>query len=105
MTTLSAAMFVGAICVHSPPPRAEDSDWPCQQRLVPKLAAAGYWNGPSLDNAGVRTSVDNTSAAVISSHAAVVTALRQIKMTEMNGLIGQLADQIIELRCIPPISS
>lgn len=27
-------------------PRGEDSDWPCQAPLVPKLAAAVYWNGP-----------------------------------------------------------
>ena len=27
-------------------PRSEDPDWPCQQRLVPKLASAAYWNGP-----------------------------------------------------------
>jgi hypothetical protein len=27
-------------------PRSEDLDWPCQQRLVPKLTAAAYWNGP-----------------------------------------------------------
>jgi hypothetical protein len=35
----------------APPLRAEDPDWPCQQRLVPRLAAAGYWNGP-LDAEG-----------------------------------------------------
>jgi hypothetical protein len=33
------------------PPVAQDHDWPCQQRLVPKLAAAAYWNGP-LDAEG-----------------------------------------------------
>ena len=27
------------------PLRAEDPDWPCQQRLVPQLAAASYWSG------------------------------------------------------------
>ena len=32
-------------------PRSEDPDWPCQQRLVPKLASAAYWNGP-LDGQG-----------------------------------------------------
>jgi hypothetical protein len=32
-------------------PRAEDPNWPCQQRLVPKLAPAAYWNGP-LDEPG-----------------------------------------------------
>jgi hypothetical protein len=38
--------------VHSAPPRGEDADWPCQQRLVPKLAAAAYWNGPQLQSPG-----------------------------------------------------
>jgi hypothetical protein len=33
------------------PLRAEDPDWPCQQRLVPQLPAASYWNGP-LDAEG-----------------------------------------------------
>jgi len=27
-------------------PRSEDPDWPCPQRLVPRLAAAAYWSGP-----------------------------------------------------------
>jgi hypothetical protein len=35
----------------APPPQGEGSDWPCQQRLVPRLAAASYWSGP-LDAAG-----------------------------------------------------
>ena len=52
MTTLSAAVFVGAVGVRSALQRAEDSDWPCQQRLVPKLAAAVYWNGPSPNDFG-----------------------------------------------------
>jgi hypothetical protein len=46
------APFVAPIEVHSAPPRAEDPDWPCQQRLVPKLAIAAYWSGPPLDNLG-----------------------------------------------------
>jgi hypothetical protein len=32
-------------------PRSEDPDWPCQQRLVPRLTAAAYWSGP-LDTEG-----------------------------------------------------
>jgi hypothetical protein len=28
---------------------AEDPDWPCQQRLVPEIAAAMIWAGPPLD--------------------------------------------------------
>jgi hypothetical protein len=44
--------FVAAVNANSASPRAEDPDWPCQQRLVPKLTAASYWNGPPLESAG-----------------------------------------------------
>jgi hypothetical protein len=33
----------------SAPQRAEDPDWPCQQRLVPHLSVAAYWSGPPLE--------------------------------------------------------
>ena len=52
MTMLSAALLIGAVAARSASPRAEDPDWPCQQRLVPKLSPAVYWNGPSLDKIG-----------------------------------------------------
>ena len=45
MGTLVIGLMVAAA------PRSEDPDWPCQQRLVPKLAPAAYWNGP-LDGPG-----------------------------------------------------
>ena len=33
-------------------PRNVDPDWPCPQALVPKIAAATIWDGPSLDGIG-----------------------------------------------------
>src|SRR5215468_4613737 len=45
MGSLVIALMVAAA------PRSEDPDWPCQQRLVPKLASAAYCNGP-LDGQG-----------------------------------------------------
>jgi len=45
-----AATLVAATAARSAP-RAADPDWPCQQRLVPRLAAAAYWNG-QLDMQG-----------------------------------------------------
>jgi hypothetical protein len=45
------ALLLGAATARSAPP-AQDPDWPCQQRLVPKLSAAAYWNGPPLANIG-----------------------------------------------------
>jgi hypothetical protein len=47
-----AAALVVATNVHSAPLPAADRDWPCQQRLVPKLSAAAYWNGPPLEGLG-----------------------------------------------------
>src|SRR5437667_603002 len=41
-----AAAVTAAATAHAAPPRSEDPDWPCQQRLVPRLAAEAYWNGP-----------------------------------------------------------
>jgi hypothetical protein len=46
------AELFAALAVRSAPPPTQDPDWPCQQRLVPHVTAAAYWNGPSLDNLG-----------------------------------------------------
>jgi hypothetical protein len=44
-----AATSLVSLQAYSAPPRTEDPNWPCQQRLVPKLTAAAYWNGPLED--------------------------------------------------------
>ena len=44
--------FAAVVNANSAPPRAEDPDWPCQQRLVPELTAAAYWNGLPLQGLG-----------------------------------------------------
>jgi hypothetical protein len=42
--SLATVATIGAAARSAPP--GEDPDWPCQAPLVPKLAAATYWNGP-----------------------------------------------------------
>jgi hypothetical protein len=51
-TVAGVAALLAALEVRSAPPPTQDPDWPCQQRLVPHLAAAAYWNGSPLDNLG-----------------------------------------------------
>jgi hypothetical protein len=52
--------------------RAADADWPCAQRLVPKLSAATLWAGP-LPGAGEHAdpSITEVVASVISRDAEV----------------------------------
>jgi hypothetical protein len=45
------AAVTASASAQSAPPRTEEPDWPCQQRLVPNLTAASYWNG-TLDMQG-----------------------------------------------------
>lgn len=49
---LYTVVLLSIVSARSAPPRGEDPNWPCQQRLVPRLSAAAYWNGPSLDKIG-----------------------------------------------------
>ena len=46
-----SALSVLPLAAHAAP-RNVDPDWPCQQALVPKIAAATLWSGPPLDNIG-----------------------------------------------------
>jgi hypothetical protein len=48
---LWAAVFFGTAGAVAAP-WSPDPDWPCQQRLVPRLAAASYWNGAPLAGLG-----------------------------------------------------
>ena len=45
------ATLTASASAQSASPRTEEPDWPCQQRLVPNLTAAAYWNG-TLDMQG-----------------------------------------------------
>ena len=46
--TALALSFVASGSASAAPLPGEDPDWPCQQRLVPTLAAAAYWSGPAI---------------------------------------------------------
>jgi hypothetical protein len=45
--------LAGTSALAAPPPRGgQDPEWPCQQRLMPKLGGGALWSGPPLDSLG-----------------------------------------------------
>jgi hypothetical protein len=48
------ALVIGAVAAvaAAPPVRAQSPDWPCVQRLVPKLEPGQMWSGPPLEPMG-----------------------------------------------------
>jgi hypothetical protein len=49
LTAIAICLAVSA--AHAQPP-TQDPDWPCFQRLVPKLEAGSYWPGPPVPPPG-----------------------------------------------------
>jgi hypothetical protein len=47
----AAVATLAVALIAATAPQSEGPDWPCQQRLVPQLTPAAYWNGP-LDMQG-----------------------------------------------------
>jgi hypothetical protein len=45
-TMLLTVALAGWVASSMAAPSASDPDWPCAQRLVPKLTVGTYWNGP-----------------------------------------------------------
>ncbi len=48
-TALALLLLASLPAAAQPPPRGPDPDWPCVQRLVPRLSAAALWPGPGPD--------------------------------------------------------
>lgn len=47
MPRLLALAFIAVVATGATDACATDADWPCAQRLVPRLTAAAYWPGPA----------------------------------------------------------
>jgi len=52
MTRLAAALVMLLLPVLAAAAPKAESDWPCQQLLVPELTAGMVWDGPSLEGLG-----------------------------------------------------
>jgi hypothetical protein len=48
---IALAAILAVSSAHAQPP-SQDPDWPCFQRLVPKLEPGSYWAGPPVPPAG-----------------------------------------------------
>ncbi len=64
---------------------AEVADWPCQQRLVPEIAAGMIWSGPALD------SVADAAAEPTLRHLAGELAARRVSVEQASAQIDQFA--------------
>lgn len=87
--TILALLLLPALpAAAQPPSRAQDPDWPCVQRLVPRLSTAALWLGPAPDDdwraepavaslvgrIAPRTTSEAEGAAAIGSFAAPLDA-------------------------------
>lgn len=59
---VSARLVAALLLLGTTPALAQEADWPCPQRLVPKLEPGLMWSGPALDS--VAASPDPSVAAL-----------------------------------------
>lgn len=71
-----AGLLILAIGARPGAAAAEDPDWPCQQRLVPEIAAGMIWPGPPLDSVA-EAADDATIRGLAAELAARRTPLEQ----------------------------
>lgn len=79
--TLTALLALSA----GPTLAQEDPDWPCIQRLVPRISPAQVWNGPELDPAEWQgdTEINRTASEI---------AARRLSTDQATVLITEYAD-------------
>jgi hypothetical protein len=68
--------------------RGADPDWPCQQRLVPRITAGSVWAGPPLDGAGDWHGDERVAALVAK------IAPRRVSAEQGEAAIDQFAQSI-----------
>jgi hypothetical protein len=90
MQRAAAALLIGLLLAGPAVAqrRGQDPDWPCQQRLVPNLAAASVWSGPPLEGAGDWRS-DERVAALVEK-----IAPRRVSAEEGEAAINRFADSL-----------
>jgi len=88
-------LVAGLACAPDPAlaqGRSTDPDWPCQQRLVPKLSAGLFWSGPSV-NAGEEWRKEPDVAALVER-----ISPRRVTAAQGKEAIGAFAQQLGEDR-------
>ncbi len=93
---VSARLVAAVLLLGSSPALAQGSDWPCPQRLVPKLEPGQMWSGPPLDS--VPTTPDPAVAALspklMDLHAAPETLTAEVR-TFSDGLPAERREEAL----------
>jgi hypothetical protein len=94
---LAALLFAGL----SPAAAAtgEDPDWPCIQRLVPKIAPAAIWPGPPIDqvNGPANPRIDELAGELAARRVPMEEATAQIEAFAAGLDNAQKNEQLIKL--------
>ena len=77
----SAQLVAAVLLLGTSPALAQGSDWPCPQRLVPKLEPGLMWSGPALDSvpATPDPAVAALSPKLMDLHAAPETLTAEVR--------------------------
>jgi hypothetical protein len=84
----TGAALLFSASAFAAPPKGEDPDWPCQQRMVPVLGAATYWSGPPVEDVGDWTAEPRVAALVEE------IAPRQVPAEQGEAAIAKFADSL-----------
>lgn len=78
---VSARLVAAVLLLGTSPALAQGSDWPCPQRLVPKLEPGQMWSGPALDSvpATPDPAVAALSPKLLDLHAAPEALTAEVK--------------------------
>lgn len=89
ITTLTAALLTNTSCFGATPTQAQEPDWPCQQRLVPTLSVAAYWNRPLPD--GLRDWLRDPEVADLVRRIAPRQVSTEAGLTEIAAFVRTLS--------------
>jgi hypothetical protein len=99
MAGLAVVLFLAAGW-PGPAVAAEDPDWPCQQRLVPEIAAGMIWSGPPLQSVADRAAdprIEQLAGEIASRRVPLEQAAAKVDAFAKGLPAGQANDALTKL--------